>query len=514
MKKLLLLVLALALILGVAHAEFPLVDEPTTLSIFCRTPATYPDQDNSKVTCMIEYEKMTGVHIEWDSVPAAVCDDTLTSAISSGDYPGIIMKMRLAQTTANQWGAEGILIDLAPYLEECCPNFTALMEQYPDIRVAITNGEGQILGLPQVVLAPAVRANTKIYYNTKAMAAAGYTEFPTDLEGLKAYLEALKETQYNVGLVASKDQLRNYFLGIYGLRNRGTHYDVVDVDPETGKPRIWAQSPRFRECLEYLHDLYENGLIYQELFTNGADKVSAQSSKEELGVYISTATYAITPQFMDDYAGVQFLLEGPYGDQIMSDIRSNLHSVNNFCLTDKCENIELALRWVDYFYSEEGSRFFLLGVQDQDWEIKEDGSVYFTDAALATWLDTMSQDTFKSQFGMWPGGRVPAAFYDNLCGAEFDPIPRATAYAMLQYASDVIWPFFNWTIEENDVIKTVESDIKSYIQNSFAQAVTGDIEITDEWWDSFVAKIDEMNSAKLLETYEAVLARVYPDGNY
>ena len=53
MKKLLLLVLAFALLFSVAHAEFPLVEEPTTLKIFCRTPATYPDQDNSKVTCMI-----------------------------------------------------------------------------------------------------------------------------------------------------------------------------------------------------------------------------------------------------------------------------------------------------------------------------------------------------------------------------------------------------------------------------------------------------------------------------
>ena len=515
MKKIVSLVLMLAMLFYVASADtFPLVTEPTTLEIACRTPANYPDQDNSKVSCMIAYEDLTGVHIEWDNIPASEFDNTLAASISADDYPGIIMKGRLAQTTANEWGDEGILIDLSPYLEECCPNFSALMEEYPDIRTAITNGEGKIYGLPQVVLAPAVRANTKIYYNTKAMEAAGYTEFPKDLASFKDYLIALKGTQYNVGLVASVDQLRNYFLGIYGLRNRGTHYDVVDVDPETHEPRIWAQSPRFRECMEYLHDLYADGLIYQELFTNGANNVSAQSGKEELGVYISTATFAITPQFMDDYDGVQFLLEGPYGDQIMSDIRSNLHSVNNFCITDRCENVELALRWVDYFYSEEGSQYFLLGVPNQDWEVKEDGSVYFTDAALATWEDTMTQDAFKAQFGMWPGGRVPAAFYDNLCGAEFDPIPRATAYAMLQYASDVIWPFFNWTLDENEVIKTVEKDIKSYITNAFAQAVAGEIEITDAWWNEFVSQIDAMGAEKLLATYKQVLGRVYPDGNY
>ena len=515
MKKILALVLMLAMLFSVASAEsFPLVSEPTTLHIACRTPANYPDQDNSKVTCMIAYEEMTGVHVEWDNIPAAEFDNTLAASISADDYPEIIMKGRLAQTTANEWGDEGILIDLAPYLEEYAPNFYALMKQYPTIEKAITDEKGQIFGLPQVVLAPAMRAPSKIFYNTKAMEAAGYTEFPKDLAGFKDYLMALKDTQYNIGLVADAGTMRNYFLGTYGLRNRGTHYDVVDVDPETGKPRIWAQSPRFRECMEYVHDLYANGLVYQEIFTNGASNVTAQTGNEELALYISTATYAITPQFMADFDGVQWMLEGPYGDHLSTDIRSNLHTVNNFCITDRCENVELALRWVDYFYSEEGSRFFLLGVQDQDWEIKEDGSVYFTDEALATWDDTMTQDAFKAQFGMWPGGRVPAAFYDNLCGAEYDPLPRKTAYAMLENASDVIWPFFNWTPDENEVIKTVESDIKSYIQNSFAQAVAGEIEITDAWWDEFVAKIDSMGAEQLLATYEKVLARVFPDGNY
>ena len=53
-----------------------------------------------------------------------------------------------------------------------------------------------------------------------AMEAAGYTEFPTDLEGFKAFLEALQQTQYNVGLVASKDQLRNYFPVVVRIRRR------------------------------------------------------------------------------------------------------------------------------------------------------------------------------------------------------------------------------------------------------------------------------------------------------
>lgn len=388
------------------------------------------------------------------------------------------------------------------------------MKQYPTIEQAITNADGKIFGLPQVVIAPAMRAPSKLWYNTKALAAAGYTEFPKDLAGLKELLTALKDTQFNVGLVGSSGDIRNYFQGCFGLRTRGNHYEVVDVDPETHEIRIFAQSENFRKFLEYMHDLYANGLLYQELFTNGTDKVSAQSGAEELGVYTATTTFAVPAQFINDWDGVQYMLTGPDGYNYATNIRSNLHSVCNFCITDKCHDIPLALKWVDYFYSDEGAAFCLVGVKGEDWDEKEDGTRDFTEAAYATWTDDMTEDGFKAQFGLWAGGKVPTAFFDDLFGAEYAPLPAKTANAMLEYAPDVIWPFFNWTTEQNEVVNTVESDIKKYVNTKYAAAVSGQEEITDEWWNDFVNQINAMGADKLIKVYQDVTARIYPDGNY
>lgn len=523
MKKLLALMLALLMLCGVAAAEtvFPLSSEPVTLRIMCRVTPAYPDQDNSKVSCMIAYEQMTGVHIEWTNVPKAVFNNTLAATINDDELPDIIMKGAISNANANDWGSEGILVDLKPYLEEYAPNFYSLMKQYPSIEQAITNANGEIFGLPQVVISPAMRAPVKLWYNTKALAAAGYSEFPTTLEGLRDMLMAVKNTDWDndgelndVGLVATADYLRNYFYGSFGLRNRGAHHNVVDVDPQTHELRIFAQSENFRACMEYLADLYANGLIYQELFTTGKGKVSAQSASEDLSLFIDTTTFAVPMAFVSDWAGVPYQLEGPDGFAISSEIRSNLHSVNNFCVTDACEDVGLALRWVDYFYSEEGARFFLCGVENQDWEVKQDGTAYFTDAALATRTSDMTEDNFKAQFGMWAGGSVPAAFYDNLFGAEYEEQPMAMAVAMLNCASDVVWPFFNWTDEETKIINTVEADIKTFINNSFAQIVAGEQELTDSWWNNFVSQIDAMGAEKLLKVYEEAISRVFPDGNF
>ncbi len=515
MKKIFALVLMLVMLLSVANAEFPLVTEPTTMEVMIRVTASYPDQAVDNVSAMKKYEEMTGVHIEWNNVLKNAFSSTLAGNIASEDYAEIIMRGNISVVNANEWGDEGILVDLAPYLEEYAPNFYALMKKYPSIEQAVTNAKGQIFGLPQIGLASCVRIPYKIWYNTNALAAAGYTEFPTDLEGFKALLTALKDTQYNAGFVGSVNAVRNTLYGSFGLRTRGHHYDVVDVDPETGKVRIFAQSENFRKNLEYVHELYSEGLISKELFTDGDKNVGALAAAEQLGVFAATTTFAVPKSHLEEWDGVPYVMTGPDGYQVYSAARSDLHSVNNFCITDKCKDVGLALRWVDYFYSEEGSQLFLLGVKDQDWEVKEDGTMYWTDAALESYGADMAEDTFKAQFGMWAGGVDPALFGEGLLfGSEYAPLPVEISNALLGYVPDVTWPIFNWTEEENEVIATVESDIKKFVQNAYAQAAAGEVEITDEWWNGFVSEIDKMGAERLIKVYEQVLARVYPDGNY
>lgn len=506
MKKFLALALVLIMLFSTALAE--------TLSITVQTTPVYPDGSHGNVHNMVVYEEMTGVDIVWDDIPKATWSSALPAMIAGEQYGEIIMKGAISNVDANKWGDEGYLIDLAPYLEQYAPNFYAMMKKYPTIEQAITNADGQIFGLPQVVIAPAMRVPSKLWFNTKALAAAGYTEFPKDLDGLKDLLIALKDTQYNIGLVGASGDLRNYFQGCFGLRTRGNHYDVVDVDPETHEIRIIAQSENFRKFMEYMHDLYSAGLLYQELFTNGTDKVSAQSGAEELGIYIATTTFAVPGQFINDWDGIDFMPTGPDGYNYATNIRSNLHSVNNFCITDKCHDIPLALQWVDYFYTDEGAAFCLCGVKGEDWDEKEDGTRDFTEAAYATWTDAMTEDGFKAQFGLWAGGKVPTAFFEDLFGAEYSPLPAKVATSLLEYAPEVIWPFFNWTSEQNEVVSSVESDIKKYVNTKFAAAVSGQEEITDEWWNNFVNQIDNMGAAKLLKVYQDVTARVYPDGNF
>ena len=510
------LLLAVMMLLScTALAEFPLTEEPVTLKIMARTNSFYPNQDLGSVYNMQAYEEMTGVDIEWENIDPSVFNNTLAASIAADDLPDIIFKGYLTNVQSYEWGVDEILVDLAPYIEEYAPNFNALMEKYPDIRKAITAPNGAIYGLPQVVLAPQMRVPAKLYINTEALAKFGMEE-PKTLDDLYAYLVAFRDSDWNgngqadeVPLSSSTSMLYKYFYGSFGVRSRGAHHDVVDVDPATGELRIFAQSEDYRDFLEFLHKCYAEKLIYQEVFTDGEPAIGTLSTENRIGAIIATTLYNVPTDKLGSWVGVKNQLVGPDGYNFVSEVRSTLHSTGNFAITYQCENVELAMQWVDFFYSEEGSLFYHAGVEGVNWEVKADGSLGYTEETAAKRTGTMTQDAFIAQFAMWPGGRNPSVMMDNLWGGEYEPLPAAAAMGLMENVGEIVWPFFSWTPEENEINATVNNDIKTYVTNCTAQAMAGEVEINDAWWNNFVSEIDKMGAEKLIGAYKTAVERIY-----
>lgn len=516
----LLAVLLLLCCAAAAEGSFPLTQEPVTFKVMARTPSFYPNQDLGQVYNMQTYEEMTGVHIEWENVDPSVFTNTLAASIAAGDEPDIILKASLSNAQSYEWGQDEILVDLAPYLEEYAPNFYALMEKYPDIRKSITAPDGGIYGLPQAVLAPQMRVPVKMFINTAALEKLGM-DMPKTLDELYAYFVAFRDSDFNgngiadeIPVSASVNWLYRYFYGCFGVRTRGAHHNVVDCDLKTGELRIFAQSEDYRKFLEFLHKCYAEKLIYQEIFTDGEKNNGAFAAEDRLGAVIATTLYNLPTDKVDGWAGIKWQVEGPDGYSLVSEVRSNLHSTGNFAITYRCENVPLALRWVDYFYSDEGSLFYHAGVEGVNWEVKADGTLGYTEECAAKRTGSMTQDAFIAQFAMWPGGRNPSVMLDNLWGGEYEAEPAATAFAMMDNVGDVVWPFFSWTPEENEIISTVQADINTYITNSTAQAIAGEVEITDDWWNTFVSEIDAMGGEKLIGAYKTAVERIYAGEAY
>ena len=519
------LVLALCLLCAstaCAETAFPLVTEPTTLSVYAKTHSQYPDGSYAHVSAMIKYQEMTGVEIQWESIPASVWDAQLSALIASGDkLPDVIFRGGTSNANLAKWADEGVILDLRPYLEEYAPNFWKLFQQESTISGAIVAEDGGIYGLPQVILGAEMRTPTKLWLNKKAMEKIGM-EDPKTLDDFVKVMTAIRDSDWNgngeadeVTVVASVGNMHNYFYGSFGLRNRGAHHDVVDVDPETGKVRVFALSDDYRKYVEFMKMMYSEKLIYQEIFTEGDSQASVFGATDRLSCLFNTIAPGVGEDKVGDWYTINWSLEGPDGYAFHTQTRGAVHSTGNFVITADCpvEKIPLALRWVDYFYSEEGSQLCLVGVKGEDWDEDADGNRGWTEAALAKRTDDMSNDAFRAMFGIWPGGGVPACFFSNLFDAEYGPIPSACAQALLaNYAPPKIWPIITWTAEEAEVTSTVGNDINSYMKSFAAQVMTGELELNDATWESFKNEIVKMQADKLVAAYESALTRIYGEG--
>ena len=366
-----------------------------------------------------------------------------------------------------------------------------------------------------------MRTPTKLWLNKKAMEKIGM-EDPKTLDDFVKVMTAIRDSDWNgngeadeVTVVASVGNMHNYFYGSFGLRNRGAHHDVVDVDPETGKVRVFALSDDYRKYVEFMKMMYSEKLIYQEIFTEGDSQASVFGATDRLSCLFNTIAPGVGEDKVGDWYTINWSLEGPDGYAFHTQTRGAVHSTGNFVITADCpvEKIPLALRWVDYFYSEEGSQLCLVGVKGEDWDEDADGNRGWTEAALAKRTDDMSNDAFRAMFGIWPGGGVPACFFSNLFDAEYGPIPSACAQALLaNYAPPKIWPIITWTAEEAEVTSTVGNDINSYMKSFAAQVMTGELELNDATWESFKNEIVKMQADKLVAAYESALTRIYGEG--
>lgn len=487
---------------------FPVVTEPVTLKIMASQSAVQPEF--SQMTILQDYAEMSGVNVEWISVPSSARSEKITLAISSGELPDVFFKCNISANNLQTYGSNGDIIDLAPYLETYAPNFWAYAQANPDVLASITTPDGQIYSLPAVADAPATRMNKKLYYNQPWMEALGLSE-PTTIDELYDFLYAMRFNDPNgngeqdeVPMSESTSTLYSVFGGLFGINNRGTHHNEYDVDPETGAVRHTKTSDAFRETLAFMAKLYAEGIIDQESITFNDSRAVGLIAQDQQGVYFATNLALLGADDMAKWTPATTWVDG----SIWPLMRSHLHSVGAFVISADCQYPEAALRWVDYFYSDEGVAFFHYGIEGETYVVNEDGSYSYTDEILAKVSGSMSYDEVVSAYSPYCGGNNPSIMsYPGYAGMELSPIPMASAENMLPYTPELCWPFFTYTDEENAVVSTTGTEINNYVKQTCAEFLTGARELSDAEWSAYVAQVEGMGVAQMLEITENAAAR-------
>ena len=470
--------------------DFPIVEDSITLDFFARQSLASNENWND-VLIFNEYEEMTNIDIEWQMVPDSSFEEKFNLTLGSNDLPDAFHSAGVADSEILKYGEQGIFIPLNDLIDEYAPNFKKIMEEYPEVKEMVTMADGNIYSFPFMNHPDFLSKRIAPYpfINKDWLDELGM-DVPETTEDYYQYLKAVKEDNpsngevdeipfggHNVGL------LYNYLKGAFGVANKGLGSGFVDLDPETKDYRFYPASDQYKELLEYLNKLYDEGLIEQNIFSIDPAQYAANASE---GRYGSFVWYGV-PNKEDNYVGMP-ALEGPHGDKMFTDLKSSVENAGAFIITNKNENPEATVRWIDHFYGEEGMKLFFMGVEGETYEMNEDGTPDY----LKEVYDEEKDDTsVLKEYLTFGGGNYPALTEEKyFIGAETTPEALEATEKVEPAIIKDPWPTIKHTEEEVDQLRGFGSDIEKYVEEMRDKFISGNEPFSK--WDEYVETMEKM----------------------
>src|SRR5699024_7043477 len=133
-----------------------------------------------------------------------------------------------------------------------------------------------------------------------------------------------------------------------------------------------------------------------------------------------------------------------------------------FALSSENPNPEASIRWVDYFYSQEGWEYINMGPEGYIWEWDEDEEKK-VDLDPPEGYDDLEdyRATITPDFGITtPTLRAPIEDKDI---SDFDEFVAEETEEKIEPYAEVAYPHVYFTKEEQKEINTIEVDLESYV---------------------------------------------------
>ncbi|NLG03016.1 MAG: extracellular solute-binding protein [Clostridia bacterium] len=501
-------------LVGDIPCTFPLTKEDTSLNILI---SGYDDLNPEDVYVWKQYEKMTGVKINWTPVASDERKEKIYNVLINQSDIDLIMRCKIKAGLLTQYGESGLILDLSKndLLKNNAPNCYAYLQSHPDSLASVTNPDGSIYSIPQVNAGAQLRVSRKLFVNKEWLARVDM-ELPTTTEEFYQLLKAFKEQDANGNgdpddeiPFCSQDfnSVQDTMFGAFGLANRGQHNQVVDYDETFHHVRLIASTPEYRSYLQYLKKLYSEKLLDNNIFNMTKEQWNNNAINDRIGVFAHTNLANLPADQMDNFVAIDEALSGPDGYKLWTAVRANFHSTGAAVIPASCDRPDLVLKWLDYFWTDEGTLFYHMGIENETFIVNQDGSYdYAPEIYEQMKQNDLSFDDVVATYSPYPGGGNPTVeIAPYFKGGEMAAVPANAAIKLFQYGPKEYWPSFTFTSEENERLSIIESDIQKYCENSRIDFITGKRSLSE--WDAYIAQLDELGIAELLSIYQAAVDR-------
>ena len=484
---------------------YPIVKEPITLKIMQGIRDVDSLTDPSEMPAVQRLEEETGINLEWEVVKASDWSTKLNLMFASGEYPDIIIAPNTTVDQEEYGVSQQLLIPLNDDLtSKYMPNYTERREaedEDPTTSLVASDGNKYSIGY---MVGQYINTATHYFINDDWLNRLGLDR-PTNVEELTDVLRAFKAEDAN-GNGDANDEVPlemtlsdgyygvRYMLPMFGVPADPTKWIYIDNDK---KVQFTATQDGFRDCMEWLHICYEEGLVDAEMISQ--DQSTAESKLAEGNVGFFTA-WRLKAMGFDDGVAATCSLYVPQDENAL-DYRMIETARPGAYITSSNQYVPQSLRLLDAMLDTEMMYSLYYGEKDatdgSGWEYTDDNKVnplmdgsidvknFLDNNALFFGPGKYVDETFN-----WPEQRVEKTEYCQ----EYED-----AGILQKYSNDYlkIAPLTSEQLQQNTL---KETDIENAVQENMATFITEGV--TDESWNNFVSLFDGMDVAGYVSVYQ------------
>ncbi|MBE7035688.1 MAG: extracellular solute-binding protein [Ruminococcaceae bacterium] len=339
--------------------EFPIVEEPYELSIFMQKPTGIENLETNTFTKT--YEEKTNVKVKWDLISGDV-RQAINIKIASDDYSDVFLGFGFAASEQTAYYDQGVFIELSDVVNEHGYYIKKMFEEHPGLEKGLRHTEDMLLGLKGHTEGFEGKAPYKMWVYKPWMDKLGL-EIPQTTEEFYQVLKAFKEQDPNgngkadeVPLAARGQRGSEIGLDLFMMNCflPWGRFGFTNID---GKAVFAPIQDAAREGFRYMKKLYDEGLIHTDSFVMDRARVTALGENEvpilgaAPGRWTTQFTAAGTSNRMNEYIPIP-PLEGPNGYR-GTPASGGYGGTSSFSITTDCEDPAVALKWYDWFLSDE-----------------------------------------------------------------------------------------------------------------------------------------------------------------
>lgn len=330
---------------------------------------SYPsgtEEELNNRTIFKRLEEETNVHVEWTAISSDQWADKISLNMANADtLTDFVFNAGFGNSDLLRYADQGIIINVEDYIDEYMPNLSKVFEQYPEYRVMCEDEEGHIWALPWIEQLGSEKTaiqtvgSNMCFINQKWLDFLGL-ETPTTVDEFETVLKAFKDHASELQAEFSIDGdiipmscimndqdpniLINGFGDGYGDVDMGQHITVTD----DLKVICTATTDGFKDGVNWLHNLYAEGLIDPECFTQDWSTYVAKGKSHRYGVCFTWDVANIDN--IEDFVPLSALTADTKNVTPQNGSFTSGFDRGRCVITAKCDCPELVCTWLDKMY--------------------------------------------------------------------------------------------------------------------------------------------------------------------